>query len=88
MSLTSRFTAPDTRCLEKLEISTASEFDVKARFRETIPMVKFCHASIPGPTRLPDPNRFPGRETQDWDSLPDFFLNRSGTCGHGPHLIT
>ena len=33
-----------------------------------------CHAPIPGPTRLADPNRFPGRETQDWDSLPDFFF--------------
>ena len=33
-----------------------------------------CHASNPGPTRLADPNRFPGRETQDWDSLPDFFF--------------
>ena len=32
-----------------------------------------CHAPNPGPTRLVDPNRFPGRETQDWDSLPDFF---------------
>ena len=29
-----------------------------------------------------------GCETQDWDSLPDFFLkNRTGTCGYGPHLI-
>ena len=27
MSLINRFTAPDTRCLEKLEISTISEFD-------------------------------------------------------------
>ena len=33
-----------------------------------------CHAPDPGPTRLADPNRFPGRETQDWDSLPDFFF--------------
>ena len=32
------------------------------------------HAPIPGPTRLADSNRFPGRETQDWDSLPEFFL--------------
>ena len=24
-----------------------------------------CHAPIPGPTRLADPNRVPGRETQD-----------------------
>ena len=33
-----------------------------------------CHAPILGPTRLADPNRVPGRETQDWDSLPDFFF--------------
>ena len=33
-----------------------------------------CHVLNPGPTRLADPNRFPGRETQDWDSLPDFFF--------------
>ena len=33
-----------------------------------------CHAPVPGPTRLADPNRFSGRETQDWDSLPDFIL--------------
>ena len=33
-----------------------------------------CHAPNPGPTRLADPNRFPGRETQDWDSLPVFFF--------------
>ena len=33
-----------------------------------------CHAPIPGPTRSADPNRFPGRETQDWDSLPEFFF--------------
>ena len=33
-----------------------------------------CHALNPGPTRLADPNRFLGRETQDWDSLPDFFF--------------
>ena len=34
------FTAPDTRCLEKREILTVSEFDVVARFPETIPAVK------------------------------------------------
>ena len=33
-----------------------------------------CHAPIPGPTRLADPNRFPGCEIQDWDSIPDFFF--------------
>ena len=34
----------------------------------------YCHTPNPGPTRLADPNRFPERETQDWDSLPDFFF--------------
>ena len=31
-----------------------------------------------------------GCETQDWDSLPDFFFlkSRTGTCGYGPLLIT
>ena len=38
---------------------------------------KLRHAPNPGPTRLADPNRFPGRETQDWDSLPDFFFIKS-----------
>ena len=33
-----------------------------------------CHAPNPGPTRLADPNRFPGFETQDWDSLPEIFF--------------
>ena len=33
-----------------------------------------CHAPNPGPTQLADPNRFPGRETQDWDFLPEFFF--------------
>ena len=32
------------------------------------------HTPNPGPTRLADPNRFPGRETTYWDSLPDFFF--------------
>ena len=36
-----------------------------------------CHAPIPSPTRLADPNRFPGRETKYWDSLPDFFFFKS-----------
>ena len=45
-----------------------------------------CHAPNPGPTRLADPNQFPGRETQDWDSLPDFFF-RTDTCGLWPTLI-
>ena len=36
---------------------------------------RYCHAPDPGPTQLANPNRFPGRETQDWDSLPDFFFS-------------
>ena len=39
MSFTSRFTASDTRCLEKCEIllsQNLTKFDVVARFRETI----------------------------------------------------
>ena len=36
-----------------------------------------CHAPDPDPTRLADPNRFSGRETQDWDSLPDFFFKQN-----------
>ena len=43
MSLTNRFTAPDTRCLEKREIPTiwnSTKFDVVARFREMISMVE------------------------------------------------
>ena len=35
-----------------------------------------CHAPNPDPTRLADPNRFPGRETQEWDFF-FFFLNRT-----------
>ena len=31
---------------------------------------RFCHAPIPGPTRLTDPNRVLGRENIYWDSLP------------------
>ena len=37
-------------------------------------LVVDCHAPNPGPTQLADPKRFPGRETQDWDSLPVFFF--------------
>ena len=37
--------ALDTRCLEKREISTVSKFDVLARFRDTIPIVKSISSS-------------------------------------------
>ena len=51
-------------------------------------IINTCHTPNPGPTRLADPNRFPGRETQDWNSLPDFFffffLKPTGTCGLWP----
>ena len=33
-----------------------------------------CHAPNLEPTQLADLNRFPGRETTYWDSLPDFFF--------------
>ena len=36
---------------------------------------EFCHTSNPSPTRLADPNRFPGSETQDWDFF--FFLKKA-----------
>ena len=50
--------------------------------------IYICHAPNPGPIRLADPNRFPGRETQDWDSLPDFFLKvELAPVGYGPTLI-
>ena len=38
-------------------------------FTTSVPLILLCHAPNPGPTRLADPNRFSGRETQDWDSL-------------------
>ena len=38
-------------------------------------LYRLCHTPIPGPARLADPNRFPGRETIYWDSLPDFFFH-------------
>ena len=50
----------------------------------------FCHASNPGPTRLADPNRFLGRETMYWDSLPVFFFffkSQLAPVGYSPHLI-
>ena len=48
----------------------------------------FCQAPNPGPTRLADPNRFPGRETQDWDSLPDFFFFKSQLAPMGmAHIL-
>ena len=39
MSLTTRLIVPDTWCLKKREIPTILEFNVVARFHETIPMV-------------------------------------------------
>ena len=36
-----------------------------------------CHAPIPGPTGLADPNHFPGLENIYWDSLPDFFFPKA-----------
>ena len=48
------------------------KFLYQALVGETKCLHLVCHAPNPGPTRLADPNRFSGRETQDWDSLPDF----------------
>ena len=48
-----------------------------------------CHTPIPGPTRLANPNRVPGRETiYGTLYLIFFFKSRTCTCGYGPHLIT
>ena len=47
-----------------------------------------CHASNPGPTRLADPNRVRDARPCTGTLYLIFFLNRSGTCGYDPHLIT
>ena len=49
-----------------------------------------CHTPIPGPTRLADPNRVRGAIpcTGTLYLIFFFFLNRTGTYGYGPHLIT
>ena len=48
-----------------------------------------CHAPIPGPTRMMDPNRVRGARLKTRTLyLIFFFLNRTDTCGYGPHLIT
>ena len=47
-----------------------------------------CHAPIPGPTRLVDPNRVRGARPYTRTLYLFFFLlNRTGTCGYDPHLI-
>ena len=56
----------------KLKIAQLANFPLLSR--QLTVCRDSCHAPNPGPTRLADPNRFPGRETQDWDSLPDFFF--------------
>ena len=48
-----------------------------------------CHAPIPGPTRLADPNRVRGARIGIGTLyLNIFFKSRTCTCGYGPHLIT
>ena len=48
-----------------------------------------CHTPNPGPTRLADPNRVRDARLDTVTLyLIFFFLNRTGTCGYGPHLIT
>ena len=42
---------------------------------------RWCHAPNPGPTRLADLNRFPGRETQDWDFFFFFFKTELAPVG-------
>ena len=46
-----------------------------------------CHAPIPSPTRLADPNRVRGARLRTGTLYLIFFLNRACTCGYGPHLI-
>ena len=50
------------------------ELGDKINIIRLVHLVGACHAPNPGPTRLTDPNRVPGRETIYWDSLPDFFF--------------
>ena len=47
-----------------------------------------CQAPIPDPTRLADPNRVRSARLRTGTLYLTFFLNRTGTCGYGPHLIT
>ena len=44
------------------------------RLRHYMTEYSVCHAPIPGPTRLADPNQVSRRETIYWDFLPDFFF--------------
>ena len=56
-------------------IEYVARFTELARFtNDYVATDAACQAPNPGPTRLADPNRFPGCETQDCDSLPDFFF--------------
>ena len=67
---------PMVRFLLSSESLILPRFYILPPLKEFRPEIQthICQAPIPGPTRLADPNRFPGRETQDWDSLPDFFF--------------
>ena len=47
-----------------------------------------CHAPIPGPTRLADPNRARGARPYTGTLYLIFFFNLTCTCGYGPHVIT
>ena len=46
-----------------------------------------CHAPIPGPTQLADPNRFRGAKPYIWDSLLFFFFFRAEIIPVGIQII-
>ena len=52
----------------------SKELNIHFQLLELPNKMRLCHAPDPGPSQLADPNRFSGRDTQDWDSLPDFFF--------------
>ena len=58
------------------------------RLTYTYALIPTCHTPIPGPTRLADPNRVRGARPYTGTLYLIFFLNRTGTCGYDPHLIT
>ena len=64
-----------------------SEYRSMRDYRNQWMSSPYCHAPNPGPTRLADPNRFPGRETQNWDSLPDFFFKTKPAPMGKAHIL-
>ena len=51
------------------------------------PRQRLCHTPIPDPTRLVDSNQVRGTRPNTGTLYLIFFLNRTCTCGYGPHLI-